>query len=378
MNKKNILIISVILILVLITTIGVLSLRNNKDVDKNDLEDVVNPQDEIQSYIFKLTFDYKIDLEDEYVIDLEGEKVTIITKDIEPVVNTSELGQTEHTLNVDNKEITLVIDVVDKRTIELDETEVEVKVGTTVDKLTKQIYAELILDNLDGVEYELNTDNLDLDTPNEGEVELFVYYIDNEDNNANINVKVVVVDNVDSDRSDVVEQPRPEEPKPEVKPEPKPEQPKPIDPKPEIKPDPKPEPKPEQPKPIDPKPENPKPEEPKSDKEARYPLKKSESIPNGAKLKESIIEKTEELYKYSYNVELSGKGSITNVTVGFSDTMGKRINIDGKDVNGEPLYYTLLVDKNKVQFEWRMPELSPEDNSTLDSIAKQFATAYGQ
>lgn len=386
MNKNKIILTIGILILILTIIAGVFVLKTSKkDVNSgNEDIEVIDSQNEVKDYIANLTFDYKADLEDEYVLDLKDEKITVNTKNIVPEVNTGELGQTTHVVNVDDKEITLMIDIVDNRTIELSNASIETKVGTSLDKINKQIYVELILDNLEDVIYEINTDNLDLGKPGENEVDLFVYYADNENNNANIKVKVVVIEDVDSDKSDVVEQPRPEDPKSEVKPDPKPEQPKPT--KPEPKPEPtKPEPtKPEPTKPVEPKPEPTKPVEPKPEPtkpdtgKAKYPLTNPSSIPSGAKLTESIVNAKEELNKYNYSATLSGKGSITNVVVSFSDVVGKEVRIDGKDANGELLFYIFNISDNKAEYEWRVPELTTEDISLLKKTAKQFATAYGQ
>ena len=386
MNKnKKILTIAIGIMLLIIAGVFVLK-TSKKDVNSGSKDiEVIDSQDEVENYLANLTLDYKADLEDEYVLDLKDEKVTVNIKNIVPGVNTGELGQTKHVVNIDDKEITLMIDIVDNRTIELSNASVETKVGTSLDKLNKQIYVELILDNLENVKYEINTDNLDLGTPGESEVDLFVYYADNEDNNANIKVKVVVIEDADLDRSDVVEQPRPEDPKSEVKPDPKPEPTKPTKPEPTKPVEPKPvEPKPVEPKPVEPKPEQPKPEQPKPEQpkpdtgKAKYPLTNPSSIPSGAKLTESIVNAKEELNKYNYSATLSGKGSITNVVVSFSDIVGKEVRIDGKDANGDLLFYIFNISDNKAEYEWRVPELTTEDISLLKKIAKQFASAYGQ
>lgn len=336
---------------------------------------------------FELKLKYKEEPKDEYVITIDGEKVTVKTKDINPEIDTSKLGKTEHVVKVDGKEIILSITVEDKRTIDLElekDKKIEVKVGeTTIEELESTLIKTLALkveNKEEKVEYIFNyPEGFDKELKTEGEFEVTVTarFTDNRKNNTKEVVPVVIslpeikeevptepeedvvytegpdysgVSNNDDDyyagkeTNDDYSEPAPTTPAPS-KPNPAPSKPA---------PDPTPAPAPVQPI---------QPEEVPS-------IGVPGGVPGGAVLTEDAASTKEHVF--AYNKSLGGNAKIDSTVVAYG--IG-RILLSGSDENGNVLMVSYESGQMKFMFDY--PTLSSEQMAELENVARSFLGAYG-
>ena len=402
MNKKQKSIVTVIAIgLILIGgIIGIASSRKSANTDVV-AEDVVEEKHEIE-----LSLDYKEELEDEYKVNMDGEELIIITSEITPEIDTSEIGTSKHTIEMDEKVFDLIIEIVDKRELTLNDlSELTVETESTQEDLEAKLVEELTPELDEGEELQFKfsySDDFNLDVEGEYELEATANFENNRKNTAKQTVLVKVVTPVE------------EEPEEEVvadnsgstgqtestggssnsgstggssnnsgssgssgssssgssgsssKPAPAP-QPTPA-PKPgnsgvgfgksaeDKTPAPQPEPKPE-PAPA-----------PKVDQAIKAPS----GVPSGAKLIESYVHDNRNNYDYSYSVNLPGGGKINNV--GITDGVSE-VFVSGIDTTG--VMFGITVRRHQLEHAFRMSELTDEGLETVKNVGLQFLSAHG-
>lgn len=371
MNKKQKSIVTVIAIgLILIGgIIGIASSRKSANTDVV-AEDVVEDKHEIE-----LSLDYKEELEDEYKVNMDGEELIIITSEITPEIDTSEIGTSKHTIEMDEKVFDLIIEIVDNRELTLNElSELTVETESTQEDLEAKLVEELTPELDEGEELQFKfsySDDFNLDVEGEYELEATANFENNRKNTAKQTVLVKVVTPVEeeepeeevvADNSSSTEQtestgghsgntstPAPK-PEPASKPAPKPI------PKPEPKPAPQPEPKPE-PAPA-----------PKVDQAIKAPS----GVPSGAKVTDSYVHDNRNNYAYSYSVNLPGGGKINNVDI--TDGVSQ-VFVSGIDTTG--VMFGITVRRHELEHAFRMSELTDEGLETVKNVGLQFLSAHG-
>ena len=374
----------------LLATVGVIAtiLSLDKGFENAEQEEVQDPIE------LNLTLDYKEDPKDEYVINLDENEFTVITNEVTPEIDTSNIGETKHTVNVNEEEISLTVTVKDNRELTLSgETEFTVETEISKEDLEKMILDSFTEENVEeGNKIDFSFDypeNFDLEKEDSYEVTLLAEFSNNPKNKTNETITVIVQtheeeqeekedsqddketssnlnssdsnDSGNSGSSDsnvsgnsgssnsTASKPAPKaEPNPAPKAEPKPA------PKPEPKPAPKPEPKPA-PKP-EPKPA-PKPE-----------VNVPSGIPSGA----TFVEKTGSEYGFLYSKKLSGSASLSKIIV---DTNYSYVAFVGVDMNGER--FILTYNGSSFSYSFFIPDLNDEDKQQISDIGNQFLNAYG-
>ena len=201
-KQKAIIGVSLIIILAAIT-VGLI-LQFNKE------SEIIEEVPEVEEVELELTLDYKQELEDEYTFELEQSndelnsdddteveaKLTIKTEDIQPEIDTSLIGKTEHVVELEDVKVNLTIIIEDNREIILDgETEFTVDVGLSQEDLEKNILESFVSDDVeedDQLEFDFEyPENFDLNEEGEYTVTLQANFVNNVDNKTAMKSKFI-------------------------------------------------------------------------------------------------------------------------------------------------------------------------------------------
>lgn len=350
-----------IVIVVSILIVGFIGIMKIMDNDYNNPE-ISNKQE------FKITFQHNSQLEKEYATNLHGERIIIETSKITPEIDTSKLGQTKHTLDIDGTEMVLNVVIDDLRKIKLNgDSKIEVLVETSIEELDN-----MLLDNIaiEGVENEdditieiIHPEDFTLEQKGKrGQVIIIAKYNDNPTNRSDLKVTVITTDGKENDVAEKVE----ESTTPEIIEKPVPEQsierPKREEPREE---------RPSRPeRPIRPsKPEH------KPTLEAKFPLKYPELLPEEAILVQSKVKPgIEEFHEYIYNKDLSDNSYIKTAHITFNENVPYSVRLIGQDIKGEILSFNYILKTKEIEYDWQ--ESNIIDENILKNIAKQFAAAF--
>lgn len=356
-----------IVVVVAILIVGFIGIMKIMDNDYNN--PVISNQQE-----FKITFQHNSQLEKEYATNLNGERIIIETSKITPEIDTSKLGQTKHTLDIDGTEMVLNVVIDDLRKIKLNgNSKVEVLVGTSVEELDNMLLKDIVIEgveNEDDITIEIiHPEDFTLDQKgNRGQVVIVAKYNDNSTNRADLKVTVITTDYKEKDIAENTEEPK----MPETIERPIPEQPieRPNREEPREENTSRPE------RPVRPlEPTRPIKLESKPILEARFPLKYPELLPEGAILIQSKVKPgIEEFHEYIYNKNLSDNSYIKTAHITFNENAPYSVRLIGQDIKGEILSFNYILKTKEIEYDWQ--ESNVTDENTLESIAKQFAAAF--
>ena len=200
-KQKAVIGVSLIIILAAITVGLILSFNKENEV--------IEETPEVKEVELELTLDYKQELEDEYTFELEQSndelssdetevetKLTIKTEDIQPEIDTSLIGKTEHVVELEDVKVKLTVIVEDNREIVLDgETEFTVDVGLSQEDLEKNILDSFVSDDVeedDQLEFDFEyPENFDLNEEGEYTVTLQANFVNNVDNKTAMKSKFI-------------------------------------------------------------------------------------------------------------------------------------------------------------------------------------------
>ena len=348
-----------------------------------------------------------------FIVNTENGEKSVLVEDLQPEVNSMIIGETKHTVEVDESKYDVTVTVLDTKRPELEGIEDVMEFeGLSVDEIEDKL-RELITasDSIDG--------ELDITftiTPIKGKNGHYKVEASVVDSNGNKTVKdfEVIADKKDeSDKKDENEsskkdkdgastdgnssspgnsnsnnnnssnnsgssngtgnsgnkgssegstggstttkpQPKPEvTPEPTPKPTPKPEPtPKPT-PKPEVKPDPKPD------------------SNAQTDQWGNPKLGDPSGLPSGASKYDDKISS----HYYNYSRSLPGGGSIQTVAV--HNERGGIITMAGKDNDGKDYLASYYLSRGSILYKLVNPKLSDPDLSILYEVARSFANVYG-
>lgn len=357
----------------------------------------------------KLTLEYKETPKDEYKVKMGEEELIITTAEITPEIDTSEIGTSKHTIEIDEKAFDLTVEIVDNRELTLNDfTELTVETESTQEDLEAKLVEELTPELDEGEELQFKfsySDDFKLDVEGEYEVEATANFESNRRNNAKQTVLVKVVTPVEEEPEEEVvadnsgstgqtestggssssgstggsssnsgssgssgssssgstgssggssssgssstpaKKPASSGGFGEATGDPNGVAPEHSDPAPAPKPEPKPEPKPTTPAPS--------------------------GVPSGAN---KVGEDGMGGYEYSISRNLPNGGTVTDIVV---DTNLKSVLLAGVDNAGN--HYLSEIGRNieYIQYFGDYPTLSDEDNSFLIDLGNQFLVAYG-
>ena len=201
-KQKAIIGVSLIIILAAIT-VGLI-LQFNKE------SEIIEEVPEVEEVELELILDYKQELEDEYTFELEQSndelnsddeaeveaELTIKTEDIQPEIDTSLIGETEHVVELEDVKVSLTVIIEDNREIVLDgETEFTVDVGLSQEDLEKNILGSFVSDDVeedDQLEFDFEyPENFDLNEEGEYTVTLQANFVNNVDNKTAMKSKFI-------------------------------------------------------------------------------------------------------------------------------------------------------------------------------------------
>lgn len=370
-QRKTIMSIIAIIIIIIVSVVGIM-----KIMDKGYKNEEIKVNKE-----FKITFQYLSELEEEYSMKFGEEKVLIKTSDISPSVNTSVLGETKHTININDEEVILNIMIEDLRGLRLTGTpELQIPQGTDERELERIMLNDL---QIEDVEYRgdiqidfIYSDKFDLEkTGVMGQVTVIAHYKDNEYNKDEFRytitreVKQAASKPEKEEKVEMVQTGETTRPvaKPAQRPSERPKEniiEKPIN-RPIEKPIQRPVQKPRpQTKPVKPK------------NEAQYPLKYPELLPEGAVLiYSSIRPHMEEFHEYSIRRDYEDGSYIKTAHITFNENFPYSVRLIGQDSLGEILSLNYIINNKSIEYDWQTATTIAEEE--LKIIAHQFAKAYG-
>lgn len=156
-NKKYMWLSVAIMIVLVVGTVVALSMSDEED----DIVEEVTAKGPI---FLELELDYKETL---YTIIYEDEEYIIYTEEVTPVIDTTEIGESEHKLTIDEQEIILKVQIIDNREITLNNLdEIVVDAETMTLEELEQNLVELLLPQ-EEPEEEDDTLNIDFAYPEE-------------------------------------------------------------------------------------------------------------------------------------------------------------------------------------------------------------------
>lgn len=148
-NKKYMWLSVAIMIVLVVGTVVALSMSDEED----DIVEEVTAKGPI---FLELELDYKETL---YTIIYEDEEYIIYTEEVTPVIDTTEIGESEHKLTIDEQEIILKVQIIDNREItlnNLDEIVVDAETMTQEEleeELMKQLLPQAVAEEVDDALY---------------------------------------------------------------------------------------------------------------------------------------------------------------------------------------------------------------------------------
>lgn len=169
---------------------GVSSMNSDGD---NELATAQEPP---EKSALELTFDYKEKLKEEYEVISDGEELSIKTADVTPEIDTSEIGTSNHEVEIDEIVFDLTVVVEDNRKLKLNEfTELTLETEISKDDLETQIIEGLIPELEEGDELDFlfsYPEEFNLKNEGEHEVEVTARYANNHRNSVKQTVMVTV------------------------------------------------------------------------------------------------------------------------------------------------------------------------------------------
>ena len=197
--------IAVVTVAGLVLTGGVIGIVSSMD---NGFDNTPTEQVSPEKSELKLTLEYKETPKDEYKVKMGEEELIITTAEITPEIDTSEIGTSKHTIEIDEKAFDLTIEIVDNRELTLNDfTELTVETESTQEDLEAKLVEELTPELDEGEELQFKfsySDDFKLDVEGEYEVEATANFESNRRNTAKQTVLVKVVTPEEEPEEEVV------------------------------------------------------------------------------------------------------------------------------------------------------------------------------
>ncbi|GAA0356811.1 hypothetical protein GCM10008932_07190 [Alkalibacterium iburiense] len=164
----------------------------NRDLDN----ELATAQETPEKSELELTLDYKENLKEEYEVISDGEELSIKTADVTPEIDTSEIGTSNHEVEIDEMVFDLTVVVEDNRELKLNEfTELTLETEISKEDLEAQMTKGLTPELEEGDELDFlfsYPEEFNLKNEGEHEVEVTARFANNHRNSVKQTVMVTV------------------------------------------------------------------------------------------------------------------------------------------------------------------------------------------